>query len=234
MLYFQEELEHLERWKDLRSGLFRNTEPEVKLVAVTQPVDEFAELITTETLPGFTARESHESEGTYEDDLELNRKLISWEHKVPFEAVQFVFHTSGISKSLAGQWTRHRSGIGWTFRSTRYVSASGNCFVYPALEYLEDENVVKEVFRIYENSHEDALEYYNKLVGLGVKNQEARRIMTVDWATSSYVYVNGSALRHLFEMRLSKHAEWEIRRMCYLMFNNVCTRYPSLFEDLSE
>lgn len=232
-MYFKEELAQLEKWRELRSSLFRNVEPEVKLIAVTQPLEEYSDIITTETLPGYTARESHESDGTIEDDLELNRKLINWEHKVPFEAVQFVFHTSGISKSLAGQWTRHRSGIGWTFRSTRYVPASENCFVYPALEYL-DEDTSRKAYTLYEDSHIRSLEEYEKLIQLGVKNQEARRLMPVEWATSSYVYINASSLRHLFEMRLSPHAEWEIRRMCYMMFNDVCTRYPSLFEDFTK
>ena len=229
---FTEELNKLEKWKYLRGGLFRNAEPEVKLVAVTMPVGEYTDCVTTESLPGYTARASHESSGSLEDDLELNRKLIRWGHMVPFEAVNFVYHVSGISKALAGQWTRHRSGIGWTFRSTRYVSAADNCFVYPALEYMDDEEYVVGALETYERLHREALEIYEDLTRLGVKNQEARRVMPVDWATSAYVYMNAHSLRHLFELRLADSAEWEIRRLCYMLFADACGRYPSLFEDM--
>lgn len=153
MKYFTKELEHIERWSHLRPALFRNEEPRIKLVGMTMPTEEMASQgITTETLPAYTARQSHESEGTHEDDLRLNRKLISWGHHTCLEAVQFVFYVTGVSKSLAGQWTRHRIGIGWTFRSTRYVKANKNMFIYPALEYLDSEEKVESIYQAYDRS----------------------------------------------------------------------------------
>lgn len=230
-MYFQEELNQLNKWENLRQHLFRNEEVNVALVAETKPSSHF---ISTETLPAFTARQSHESSGTYRDDIELNKKLISWGHTTPLEAIQFVFQVSGISKSLAGQWTRHRAGIGWTFRSTRYVSAAENKFIYPALEYISDENQARDILSMYEKTHRDSITNYDLLIASGVKNQEARRIMTVDWSTSCYCYINARALRHFFELRLTSHAEWEIRRLAYTMFNIVVDSCPSIFKDLVE
>lgn len=233
MRYFNDELNQIEKWKDLRLKLFRNEEPEVRLIGLTTPVQEIAqEGVTTETLPAFTGRESHESTGTHADDLELNRKLVKWGHHTPLEAVQFVYHIGGVSKSLAGQWTRHRIGIGWTFRSTRYVKASKNSFVYPALEYIDDENSVREIYDAYDMEHQHAMQTYTRLASLGVRNQELRRLMPVGWATSAYVYTNARALRQFFALRLKKSAEWEIRRLAYLMFNDAATRCPTLFEDM--
>lgn len=231
MKYFVKEYDHIERWKNLRQDLFRNEEPSVKLVAVTTPVPD-AGLITPETLPGYTARQSHESSGDYHDDLRLGKKLISMGHDTPLEALQFVLHVSGISKSLAGQWTRHRAGIGWTFRSTRYVSAAGNTFVYPAFEYINDESLVRTILSRYEEAHWQALETYDLIKGMGAKNQELRRLMPVGWASAAYVYVNARALRHFFKLRLDPHAEWEIRRLAILTINRIMDVAPSLFEDL--
>jgi thymidylate synthase (FAD) len=231
--YFQNELEHIERWKDLRKDLYRNEEPGIKLIGMTTPSQEIADLgVTTETLPAYTARQSHESEGTYEDDLKLNKKLISWEHHTCLEAVQFVYYVTGVSKSLAGQWTRHRIGIGWTFRSTRYVKANKNQFIYPALEYLDTEDTVRSALEIYQREHMRAMDVYEELKALGVRNQELRRLMPVGWSTAAYVYVNARSLRHFFGLRLDKSAEWEIRRLAYLMFNDVMAIAPTLFEDL--
>lgn len=228
MNYFKEKLDRIDKWKHLRVNLFRNEEPKVETIGATTP---FVDGVTTESLPAFTARQSHESEGTFEDDIKLNSKLILWGHLTPLESVQMVFHVTGISKSLAGQWTRHRAGIGWTFRSTRYVDASQNSFVYPALEYIDDENVAKEIYHTYEIEHIRTINTYDHLLKLGVKNQEIRRIMPVGWSTAAYVYVNARALRHFFELRLSNHAEWEIRRLAYITFNHAM-RCPTLFEDL--
>ncbi len=232
MKYFARELEHIERWKHLRGDLFRNEEPQVRLVGMTTPTGDMASQgITTETLPAYTARQSHESEGTYEDDLRLNRKLITWGHHTCLEAVQFVYCVTGVSKSLAGQWTRHRIGIGWTFRSTRYVKASKNMFIYPALEYLDSEDQVSEIYRAYDREPRHAMEVYDELSRLGVRNQELRRLMPVGWSTAAYVYVNARSLRHFFGLRLEKSAEWEIRRLAYIMFNHAMDVAPSLFED---
>ena len=233
MKYFAKELEHLERWKGVRAGLFRNEEPAIRLIGMTTPTPEIAELgVTTETLPAYTARQSHESEGTYEDDLKLNRKLISWEHLTCLEAAQFVYYVTGVSKSLAGQWTRHRIGIGWTFRSTRYVKASKNMFIYPALEYLDSEDAVRAALEVYQREHLRAMDVYEELKNMGVRNQELRRLMPVGWSTAAYVYVNARSLRHFFNLRLDKSAEWEIRRLAYLMFNDAMATAPTLFEDL--
>jgi thymidylate synthase (FAD) len=227
-------MEHIERWKQLRQDLFRNEEPQVKLIGVTTPVEEMvSQGVTIETLPAYTARQSHESEGNYEDDLRLNRKLISWGHHTCLEAVQFVYYVTGVSKSLAGQWTRHRIGIGWTFRSTRYVKANKNMFIYPALEYLDSEDQVRSVYQAYDREHRHAMDVYEELRKLGVRNQELRRLMPVGWSTAAYVYVNARSLRHFFELRLEKAAEWEIRRLAYLMFDNAMAMAPSLFEDLN-
>ncbi|MCD6570099.1 MAG: FAD-dependent thymidylate synthase [Deltaproteobacteria bacterium] len=234
MKYFDKELKSIDKWKDLRCDLFRNEEPEIKLVAVTTPVEEFLDKgITIETLPAFTARQSHESKGTYTDDLRLNRRLIEWGHDTPMQAVQFVYHVTGISKSLAGQWTRHKIGIGWTFRSTRYVKASSNTFVYPALEYIDSRDDVGKIYKAYEEEHRHAMDVYDRLSSNGVKNQELRRLMPVGWATSTYVYTNARSLRHFFKLRLARGAEWEIRRFAYILFNKVMEICPSLFEDLA-
>ncbi|HON96151.1 MAG TPA: FAD-dependent thymidylate synthase [Deltaproteobacteria bacterium] len=45
------------------------------------------------------------------------------------------------------------------------------------------------------------------------------------------MYVNARSLRHFFGLRLEKSAEWEIRRLAYLMFNHAMAVAPTLFED---
>lgn len=224
----------MDKWKNLRKNLFRAIEPEIKLVAITQPVVEYKNLCTPETLPAFTARISHESKGTREDDISLNKILIKLGHDTPFQAVQSVFYFSGVTKSLQAQWTRHKIGVGWTFRSTRYVPANQNYFVYNTYDYIDDEEKAKQLLKIDEEIAKKAIESFDKKMTLGSTKQDARKIMPVFWATSCYFYVNARALRHLFKLRLDKAAEWEIRRMAVILFDICMKVTPSLFEDFKE
>lgn len=224
----------MDKWKYLRKDLFRAVEPEIKLVAISQPVGEYKDLCTPETLPAFTARASHESKGTKEDDIRLNKTLIKLGHDTPLQSVQFVFYISGTTKSLQAQWTRHKIGVGWTFRSTRYVPANQNCFVYNTYDYINDEEKVKELLKIDTAVAKQAIGLFDKKIALGSTKQDARKIMPILWATSCYFYVNARALRHLFKLRLEKAAEWEIRRMTSILFDICVQITPSLFEDFKE
>jgi len=223
-----------DKWGHLRDGLFRAVEPAVELVAITQPIGKWKELCDSESLPGFTARQSHESKGTYEDDLRLNRDLIKWEHTTPFQAVEYVFNVTGTSKSVQAQWTRHKIGIGWIYRSTRYVEAGGNRFVYCTYDYIQEEETVKKLLAIDEETAKRAIQAYDEKRKLGASKEDSRKIMPVEFATDCYYFTNARALRHLFKLRLAKHAEWEIRRMVSLMFDVCIEHTPSHFEDFIE
>lgn len=223
-----------DKWKHLREGLFRAVEPVVELVAITQPIGKWAELCTSESLPGFTARQSHESKGTYEDDIRLNRDLIRWGHTTPFQAVEYVFNVTGTSKSVQAQWTRHKIGVGWIYRSTRYVAAGGNRFVYCTYDYIDEEKVVKQLLAKDEGIAKRAIQVYDEKRELGASKEDSRKVMPVEFATDCYYYTNARALRHLFELRLARQAEWEIRRMVRIMFD-VCMKHtPSFFENFTE
>lgn len=223
-----------DRWKHLRRNLFRNIEPKIELVLMSEPQGRFKKLLTTETAPGYTARASHESKGTTKDDIRLNKFLIKKAHKTPLEAVAFTFHVNGITKSLQTQWVRHRIGVGWTYRSTRHVPADRNEFVYCTYDYISDKSKVIALLKEDEESAEEAIERFKRKRELGATKQDSRKIMPVFWNTLCYFYCNASSLRYLFSLRLEKDAEWEIRRMSRIMWKIVIKETPSLFEDLTD
>ncbi|HUT96367.1 MAG TPA: FAD-dependent thymidylate synthase [Candidatus Paceibacterota bacterium] len=220
--------------KHLRKRLFRSVEPKVELVAITRPVGRFKKLCTTETLPGFTARTSHESKGTQKDDLRLNRDLIKKNHHTPLESICLTFLVRGITKSLQNQWVRHRIGVGWTYRSTRFVPANKNKFVYCTYDYIENEKKVQKLYAIDERHAKRAIKDYDRKRELGATKQDSRKIMPVFWDTPCYFYCNVRSLRYMFGLRLAKDAEWEIRRMSKMMYKIVMREIPSLFVDMKE
>jgi len=220
-----------DKWSYLREGLFRNTELKVELVAMTKPVENYGKICISETLPAFTARASHESKGTIEDDKRLNKDLIKWEHTTPFQAVQFVFFIDGISKSLQNQWVRHKIGVGWTFRSTRYIPGSQNTFIYCNYDYIKSEETVIKLLTIDDMAARQAVKSFNEKIELGATKQDSRKIMPVFWNTPCFFYVNARALRHLFSLRLKEAAEWEIRRLHRAILKIAKKETPSLFHD---
>lgn len=222
-----------DKWKYLRKGLFRAVEPKVELVAITQPVGRYKDFCTSESLPAFTARASHESEGALlEDDIILNRNLIKLGHTTPFQALNFVFYVRGITKSLQNQWVRHKIGVGWTFRSTRYVSADQNNFVYCTYDYINDGEIVKQLLALDEARAREAIKVFEEKRRLGATKQDSRKVMPVFWETPCFFYANARALRYMFFLRLTRQAEWEIRRMSRMMLEEVMKWTPSCFEDI--
>jgi thymidylate synthase (FAD) len=232
-----------DRWKQLRQdmNLFRSVEPEVKIIGYTQPTEELRKKgVTTDTLPAYTARHCYESSDKYsqdpkkdnELDKDLTRRLINMGHTTPLQAIEFTFDIYGTSKSLQAQWTRHKIGVGWSYRSTRFVEASGNKFVYNIYDYISDVDKVKKLLRIDEEHAKRAIGDYNKKRDLGSTKQDARKIMPVEFATDCSFFANASALTHLFHLRLATKPDWDISRMSGMILEEVMKITPTIFEDI--
>ena len=220
-------------WYGLRQKAYRNVEPLVHLCFKTREVGNGKYNMSGDAIPGFTARECFQTHSkSEEEDKTLTRRLIAMGHDTPLQGLNYIFYVSGISKSLQAQWTRHKIGVGWSFRSTRRVKASANNFVYPTYHYMPDENVVKELLEKQSKIHETAIKLYENLLASGSTRQDARRVMPVSFATSCYFYCNARALRYFFKLRLTREAEWEIRRLAWLLLKEVYQYEPIVYEDI--
>lgn len=218
-----------DKWKQLRQNLYRNKEPQVNLIGITNLQDNEHKV---EETPAIVARKSHESKGDYNDNIRLNKDLIRWGHHTPLEFVNIILEVDGISKSALTQWDRQRIGIGFVQRSTRYVPADQNEFIYPMYDYIDDEQTVIELLKTHEEIHIEAIETYKKLFDKKTTKQDARKIMPVSFSSGTFVNMNARSLRHFFELRLEKHAEWEIRRIACMIWDLIYPLFPSLLDDL--
>lgn len=228
-------------WKHIRAGMYRNAEPKVELIGMTQPTEAMRALgITSQTLPAYTARHCWESAGKYGTDPQVNEeldkgltaRLIKMGHTTPLQALTFTWDVSGTSKSLQAQWTRHKVGVGWCYKSTRFVESAGAGFVYNTYDYIKDESTVRQLLAIDEQTAKTAVESYGKKRALGATKQDARKVMPVEYDSHCAFFANARALRHLFDLRLAKKAEWEIRRMSAMLLENVMEVAPVVFQDI--
>lgn len=165
-----------------------------------------------------------------EDYASFVRRVIKIGHLSVVEHVCFTFRVEGISRALTHQWVRHRI-CSFSQRSQRYVKERVARYVMPDMGYLSFENRHSAEILITETV-EAIWAAYRKLLDLGVKGEDARYVLPNACETKMVWTANVRELRHFFELRLDLHAQWEIRRMACMMFDEVMDVAPALFEDL--
>lgn len=134
------------------------------------------------------------------------------------------FDIKGISRACQNQIVRHRIGCSYCVESQRYVNVKDNDVIIPQklfLEFPEAVDVVNEIKALYE-----------ELVQLGVPKEDARFLLPVGMTTNMTVTMNFRALRHFLKLRLSKHAQWEIRQVAYEIYKICISKWPWLVEDV--
>jgi thymidylate synthase (FAD) len=197
-----------------------------------------------EKLPALAAGVSYGTKDKLENDsdkaIQLNKKLIKMGHLTPLESIQINFGISGISKACGAQISRHRIGQGHTSVSRRYKEAEPY-FVYPALGSIDDESEALQMLKNLEAAYDEAFADYSRFRDIHnssgykhvMKKEDARLVLPISYATERTWWVNVRALRDFFRLRLAADAEWEIRRLAWMMYDIVVGLLPSLFEDLT-
>ena len=114
------------------------------------------------------------------------------------------------------QMVRHR--ISWQEFSRRYVSGERVPFEF----YISDKmkNVESSYFMKDYNTSEViniCLNHYKEAIKLGVKPQEARRIIPQAAYTQIWGAFQPKQLDNYFNLRLDKHSQWEIQQTAIAM-----------------
>ncbi|MCL2684359.1 MAG: FAD-dependent thymidylate synthase [Synergistaceae bacterium] len=132
-------------------------------------------------------------------------------HMSPFEHASFTYALEGVSRVATHQLVRHRIAS-YSQRSQRYVSADGaRCVIPPEVEDIAE---ARAIFEEYVKKAHDA---YERMTALGVPGEDARFILPHGVETSIVVTMNARELRHFFELRLCRRAQWEIREVARRM-----------------
>ena len=151
----------------------------------------------------------------------------------------FVF--VGVSRTLTHELVRHRAGMGYSMLSQRYVDES-------IAEYVEPDCIAEDaaLHSLWLDAVAHAHQAYLKLVeGLANKfkdepdrtlrrklaRQAARSVLPNATETKIFVTANARALRHFVEMRASRHAEVEIRKLAVQVLKILRDEAPHVFGD---
>ncbi|HPC77702.1 MAG TPA: FAD-dependent thymidylate synthase [bacterium] len=155
---------------------------------------------------------------------DLLKKLESSGHLSPLEHANFTFGIEGISRVTSHQLVRHRIAS-YSQQSQRYVKMSNGEFVIPP-SIKKNSSASELVYNLYDM----AMSVYNKLIQLGIPEEDARYILPQGITTKIIVTMNARELLHFFNLRCCLRAQWEIRTMANLMLRKVKEVAPIIFE----
>ena len=156
------------------------------------------------------------------------RKVIGMGHESVLEHASFTFGVEGVSRVLLAQQTRHRLAS-FSVQSQRYVCYDdGMDYVLPPSILDLGADAVQEYDQQMKTMHRWYREWCAKL---GNDMQEdARFVLPGACTTRLMVTMNVRELRHFFELRMCRRAQWEIRELAKEMHRICMEVAPVLFE----
>lgn len=132
------------------------------------------------------------------------------------------------SRDVLAEITRHRLAS-FAVESQRYVNESreegGIAFIRPlfykpfnpAYDFKELRDEIYEASLKWYDAMTLAEDAYNRMIALGMKNEDARKVLPNSTATTIMMAVNLRELLHIYNLRSSKAAYPEIRELMRLM-----------------
>jgi thymidylate synthase (FAD) len=190
---------------------------DVELVAITPAAERVIEQAGRTCYLSFERMEpeSHES---------FIRRLIKMGHESPLEHAYATFRIRNCSRAMTHQLVRHRL-MAVSQQSQRYVNEERFAYVVPAgmpPEFLED----------FHRDMETIQRMYGKWRGRGLRKEDARFVLPNACVSEIVVSANFREWRHIFKLRTSVKAQWEIRKACRLMLAILRERAAACFEDI--
>jgi thymidylate synthase (FAD) len=148
---------------------------------------------------------------------------------------------TGISRSCTHELVRHRAGWAFSQLSQRYVDESVAEYVEPDVIANDPEchalwleaigHVHAAYVKLVEKLNERFADEPDKTLRRKMARQAARSVLPNATETKIFVTANARALRHFIEMRASRHAEVEIRKLAVAVLRLMQTEAPNLFSD---
>ena len=150
------------------------------------------------------------------DPLKVVKHCIKSNHGTPTRAMRFVFEISGISRACSHELVRHELGVGKVQRSQRYVKEDGFKSVIPASIKNNPGMIIK-----FYDLLEEIQDFYNEMVGEGIKPEDARYILPNATCTAIRCSFSWEALTNFMRRRRCFRAQWEIRQVADEIYRQV-------------
>ena len=151
-----------------------------------------------------------EQELTKEDKERIIKLLLKQGHLSPFEFLAMVFKVKA-PIFVARQWFRHRTGS-YLEKSLRYTTAKPEFYA-----------VNGEMKKYYEKVFEEYLNLKKQM-----RKEQARAVLPMGLYTEFYWKIDLRNLMHFLELRLDKHAQYEIREYAKAVEHYFSEMFPTI------
>ena len=190
---------------------------EVELIGVTPVPERVIEQAGRTCYLSFERMEEDSHEG-------FIRRLIKMGHESPLEHAYATFRIRNCSRAMTHQLVRHRL-MSVSQQSQRYVDEKGFAYVVPEsmpAEFLDD---FHQDMKIIETM-------YEKWRQRGLRKEDARFVLPNACTSEIVVSANFREWRHIFKLRTSAKAQWEIREACRAMLAILKVQAGACFDDI--
>ena len=164
--------------------------------------------------------------------------LIKTKHGSVLEHATVTFAFVDVSRVFTHELVRHRVGSAYSQVSGRYVRTDEIGYFLPKVirESHDAINIFAEAFETMENWIYDLEQKFgiDSMKDFSLKKtltSAFRRIIGNGQSNHIIATFNHRTLRHLIEMRTSRHAEEEIRAVFDQVYRIVKDRYPAIYAD---
>ena len=208
------------------------------------PEKELKKMLNRIEQAGRVCYQSEEEEITEESSASFIEMLLRRDHESVLEHSLITVKFLGTSRGLTHEMVRHRLAS-YSQESTRYVDYARRggganlddfqlrCIVPPHRD--ENEKVLLEDGRYMSlvDMFTEIEKYYRALRKTGWQPQDARQVLPIGIKAEIVVSANFREWRHIFAMRTTKAAHWEIRGvMCELLLK-LKEIIPPVFADFT-
>lgn len=195
----------------------RQIQLEVELVAITPEPEKVIEQAGRTCYLSFDRIEE-------DSDAAFIRRLLKMGHESPLEHAYATFRIRNCSRAMTHQLVRHRL-MSVSQQSQRYVDEDQFAYVLP--ETLPPEHVED-----FCRDMQTIQAMYRKWRDRGLRKEDARFVLPNACVSEIVVSANFREWRHIFSLRLSPKAQWEIRNACQKMLAILKDHAPACFEDI--
>lgn len=164
-------------------------------------------------------------------DLELIRRIIHKnKHESTIEHIHYNFEIDGISRGCLQELARHRMAS-YSVKSTRYTLRE--------LLKAETQDDFMEFLVPSGNADIDKLNIERLKImqtykSEGVPNDTLKYLLPEAYKTHLHFSINARSLRNFLELRLSKSAHAEIRKLAAAIADKIPESHKILYEDILE
>ena len=143
-------------------------------------------------------------------------------HESPFEHGSLCVSIENVSRSFTHQWVRSRLAS-HSQASQRYIGEkSGNIDIILPTKVADNPAAV-EIINKYFSQLPDVIK---QLSDVGIRNEDIRCVFPNAIATSIISTMNFREWKHVFELRISSHAQKEIREVSYSVWEFLNSHIP--------